>query len=88
MGTTTHHWAWFTFFVVQVPLLALEGVGRKWMKQHSLQVPQWLSVLVTMAVLLWLADAFFFPPCIDTGLADRVVETIKVNINQLVRLVS
>lgn len=83
MGVHTRNWAWLTFFSVQVPLMALEAMGKKLMKQNNLRLPRWLSISLTMAVLLWLADAFFFPPALDTGLADRVVDTIKRNASQL-----
>lgn len=84
MGIHTRNWAWLTFFSIQVPFMALETVSKKLMKQYHLHLPRWLSVLVTMAVLLFLADTFFFPPCLETGLADRVLYAIKGNVSQLV----
>jgi len=83
MGIHTRNWAWLTFFSIQVPFMALETVGKKLMKQHNLHLPRCLSVLMTMAVLLFLADAFFFPPCLETGLADRVLYAIKGNVSQM-----
>lgn len=87
MGVHTRNWQWLTFFSVQVPLMALEAVGMKLMKRYRFRIPQWLPVVMTMTVLLWLADAFFFPPCLETGLADRVLHAIKGNISQLVSCV-
>ena len=84
MGRPTKNWAWLTFFAIQIPLLALEGLGKKLLKQQHWHVPRLISIIATQAVLLWLADAFFFPPCLDTGLADRVVDAIKGHVNQLV----
>ena len=86
MGTHTRHWAWLLFFTSQIPLLALESYGKKLLKQQHWRIPNWSSILLTMAVLLWLADSFFFPPCLDTGLADRVVDAVKANVNQLTAL--
>ncbi len=87
MGIHTHNWAWLTFFSIQVPFMALETVGKKVMKQQHMRLPRWLSILMTMAVLLFLADTFFFPPCLETGLADRVLYAIKGNVSRLVTFV-
>lgn len=87
MGVHTRNWQWLTFFSIQVPLMALEAVGKKLMKRYRLRLPRWISVVMTMTVLLWLADAFFFPPCLETGLADRVLYAIKDNISQLASFV-
>ena len=86
MNTHTYHWKWLTFFTIQIPFLALEAAGKSLLKKHHLHVPRWISVLATLAVLMWMADTFFFPPCIETDLAERVVQTIKVNVSQLTRL--
>ena len=88
MGIHTRHWAWLTFFTIQVPLIALESIGKKLMKRYHLHLPHWVSIMATMAVLLWIADAFFFPPCLETGLADRVLHAIQGNVRQLVTLFS
>lgn len=87
MGIHTHNWAWLTFFSVQVPFMALETVGKQVMKQQHMRLPRWLSILMTMAVLLFLADTFFFPPCLETDLADRVLYAIKGNVSRLVTFV-
>ena len=82
MGTHTHQWKWLSFFTIQIPLLALEAFGKKQMKRYGLRLPRLLSISATMAVLLWLADRFFFPPCLETDLADRVVKAVNDNFKQ------
>lgn len=88
MGTHTHQWKWLSFFIVQVPLLALEAFGKKVMKRYNLRLPRLLSILATMVVLMWLADRFFFPPCLETALADRVVKAVSNNFKQLLMYAS
>lgn len=83
MGTHTHQWKWLTFFTIQSPLLALEAFGKKLMKRYSLHLPHVVNILATMVVLMWLADKFFFPPCLETDLADRVVMAVNDNFKQL-----
>ena len=79
MGTHTHQWKWLCFFSLQTPLLVLEAVGKKVMKRHGVHLPRLPSILATMAALLWMADKFFFPPCLDTDLAGRVVGAVNSN---------
>lgn len=64
---------------MQAPLLVLEAVGKKLMKRYGLRLPRLPSILATMAALLWMADRFFFPPCLDTDLAGRVVDAVNNN---------
>ena len=80
MGYHTTHWAWLTFFSMQAPIIALETFVRQQLKQHRIHLPHVVQVFVTVAVLLTVADAFFFPPVVNSGLADHVVESIKKNI--------
>lgn len=83
MGTHTHQWKWLTFFTLQIPLLGLESFGKELMKRYGLRVPRPLSILATMAILMYLADLFFFPPCLETDLADRVVKAVNDNFKTL-----
>lgn len=64
---------------MQAPLLVVEALGKKLMKRHGVHVPRLPSILATMAALLWMADKFFFPPCLDTDLAGRVVDAVNNN---------
>ena len=86
MGTHTQQWKWLSFFTIQIPFLALEAYSKRLLKQCNFQVPRWISVPVTLAVLMWMADTFFFPPCLETDLANRVVNAIKDNVRQLIAL--
>lgn len=86
MGMHTHQWKWLCFFTMQSPLLVLEAVGKKLMKRYRVRLPRLPSILATMAILLWMADKFFFPPCLDTGLADRVVNAVNNNFKGLCTL--
>lgn len=86
MGTHTHQWKWLCFFTMQSPLLVLEAFGKKLMKRYGIHLPRPLSILATMAALLWMADKFFFPPCLNTDLADRVVDAVNNNFKSLCTL--
>ncbi|KAL3155611.1 hypothetical protein ABBQ38_010865 [Trebouxia sp. C0009 RCD-2024] len=79
MGMHTHQWKWLCFFTMQAPLLVVEALGKKLMKRHGVHVPRLPSILATMVALLWMADKFFFPPCLDTDLAGRVVTAVNNN---------
>lgn len=83
MGTHTQQWKWLTFFTIQSPLLALEALGKKQMKRYRLHLPHVVKILATMVVLMCLADRFFFPPCLETDLADRVVTAVNDNFKQV-----
>lgn len=80
MGYHTAHWAWLTFFSMQAPIIAVETFVRQQLKQHRIHLPHVVQVFVTTVVLLTVADAFFFPPVMNSGLADHVVESVKKNI--------
>ena len=80
MGYHTTHWAWLTFFSIQAPVIAVETFVRQQLKQHRIHLPHVVQVFVTIAILLAIADAFFFPAVVNSGLADHVVESIKKNI--------
>lgn len=86
MGTHTERWKWLSFFSIQIPFLALEAYGKKLLRHCNFHIPRWISVSATLAVLLWMADTFFFPPCLETDLANRVVTAIKDNVSQLTAL--
>jgi hypothetical protein len=58
-------------------MLLAEHLVRSQLKQHHMQPPRWLSVPVTLAILLAVGHLYFFPPPMDSGLAGRVVTSIK-----------
>ena len=62
---------------LQAPLLLLEHLVRSQLKQRHMQPPRWLSVPVTLTILMAVGHLFFFPPPMDSGLAGRVVTSIK-----------
>lgn len=55
----------------------LETVVRSGAMRRGIVIPQPLAVMVTLAVLLASADWLFFPPPMESGLASRVVTSIK-----------
>lgn len=67
---------WFIFFSIQGPLLAVESELRRWARRNKVEVPRWIATLVTLTLLITLGDFFFFKPPMETGLADRVVESL------------
>ena len=86
VGYHTAGWSWLVFFSMQAPLVAVETALRHLFKQKSIMVPHAVSVALTIAVLLATADVLFFPPVVDSGLADHVVESIKSNFESLITL--
>ena len=47
------------------------------MKQRGYTPPQPVAVFVSLSLLLYMGDLLFFPPPVESGLADRVVDSIK-----------
>ena len=62
---------------LQGPMVLLEHLIRSQLKQRHAQPPRWLSIPFTLATLLAVGHMYFFPPPMDSGLADRVVVSIK-----------
>lgn len=73
---------------MQAPLIAIETTLRHLLKQKTMKLPLVISVALTIAILLAIADVYFFPPVVDSGLADHVVESIKSNFEGLINFVS
>jgi hypothetical protein len=67
---------WFIFFTSQGPLLAAESSLMKWARKRKIQLPHWAAILLTLSFLMAIGDYFFFRPAIETGLADRVVNSL------------
>ena len=69
-------WQWFgywlAFFSVQGPLCLAEA----WLSRQGVRLPRPVAVVATTAVLLLCANRFFFPPAVDTGLADKVQPSV------------
>jgi hypothetical protein len=75
MGRATGRW--FAFFALQGPLLWAEGHLRRAARARRCALPPALATPLTLGVLLAVAHVLFFPPCTETGLADRVVGNIR-----------
>ena len=79
---------WFSFFTLQGPLCLLE----KACSRQGLSLPTPLAVVATTALLLVLGHILFFPPAVQTGLADLVLasfrEAFAGPIMQVVRVLS
>ena len=67
---------WLCFFAMQGPMLAVESVLKRWMRKGKREVPLWAAILLTWSVLLAAAHLFFFPPPVESGLADAVVSRL------------
>ncbi len=60
-------------------MMLVEHLVRSQLKQRHMQPPQWVSIPLTLTVLMAVGHLYFFPPPMDSGLADRVVASIKDN---------
>ena len=58
-------------------MLLVEHAVRSQLKQHHMQPPRWLSIPITIFILMAVGHLFFFPPPMNSGLAGRVVTSIK-----------
>ena len=68
---------WLVFFSVQGPLLALEALVKAAGKRMGVKLPVLLAIPCTLGILLLLADKYFIPPVVDTGLVDLVLHSIQ-----------
>ncbi len=68
---------WFAFFALQGPMLWAEGEVRRAARARGWRLPPVLAVPLTLSILLLTGHVLFFPPCTETGLADRVVGNIR-----------
>ena len=83
MGSHTPGWKWLSFFAIQAPLIAAERVSRKQLQRCGIQLPAWLSVPLTLGVLLLIADALFFSVWYGTEFADRVDSAIQNDLHSI-----
>ncbi len=81
-------WDWVVFFTLQGPLVLCEIVLKRLAKRNGIKLPAFVSVPITLAVLIFTAHLYFFPPCMRTGLADRVVNTIQQNFQSMLAVVA
>lgn len=63
---------WFAFFAAQGPLVVAEAAARRARRARGLAVPRALSVVLTLAALVCLADALFFPDILRMRLPQDV----------------
>ena len=68
---------WFIFFAIQGPLLAVESALVKWARKRRLTLPRWAAIPLTLTLAMTLGDFLFFRPAIESGLADRVVDSLR-----------
>jgi hypothetical protein len=80
-GSTTG--LWLAFFSLQGPVILIEMVVQRLIRKSGWQVPKWARVAVTLYVLMGLGHLFFFPPPVQSGLADRVTGSIKESFSAL-----
>jgi hypothetical protein len=67
---------WLTFFTLQGPLLVLESVARRWLRVQGTVVPKFLSIPLTLGLILTLGDLFFFPDVVRMGIAGQIVQNL------------
>lgn len=77
---------WFVFFTIQAPIVALESSIKRVFKHRGHELPWWLSIPLTLGLMLILADWFFFPPCFITGLDEKVTSSMRNNIQGLLQV--
>ena len=85
MGSHTPKWQWLCFFTVQGPLIAAERACTKTL-QHSkwdIHLPRWVSVLLSLCILLLTADWLFFSVWYGTAFADRVNAALRHDLQSL-----
>ena len=68
-------------------MVLVESLLRGVALQSGLKLPQPLAIATTVTVLMASADWLFFPPCLDSGLSDRVVLSIKESFQAAAKLV-
>jgi D-alanyl-lipoteichoic acid acyltransferase DltB (MBOAT superfamily) len=76
--------SWLMFFTLQGPLLVLESLGRRYMRQNKMmpligmlnKIPHWLRILITLSVLLTLGDWYFFPHVLAMGIPQNVASKL------------
>ncbi|KAL3134953.1 hypothetical protein ABBQ32_007913 [Trebouxia sp. C0010 RCD-2024] len=59
--------------MIQAVVIGTEGLGRKLLKRYNVKVPRLLAIGVTVALQMWLAHIFFFPPCTDADMTGKVM---------------
>lgn len=63
---------WFTFFVIQAPVLMVEQQIKKRTKAMGLVLPDWAAVLVTNAAFLTMLQLMWYPPLEQTGMIEKM----------------
>jgi hypothetical protein len=64
-------WRWVAFFSLQAPIVTVEMLLVTRARAAGLQLPRWLSVLLTNLLLIVIARPLFFGPADDYGFAAR-----------------
>lgn len=78
---------WLAFFAVQAPILVAESYIKKLAKKYGVTMPSWLSVLLFIPCMLFLADLFFFPPIYRDDLHLNLENAITDNCRNIVHMV-
>ena len=63
--------------------MVVEAAVRNQLLRRGIIIPNPLAVIGTLGVLMASAHWLFFPPPMETGLATRVVESIKASFEAL-----
>lgn len=79
---------WFAFFVVQAPLLVVEGLALQRLRKAGLQVPKAVGITYNTFFVLLTAYLFWYPPLEShSNIAEYVVQCINGNVQGVTRAV-
>lgn len=69
--------------MIQGIIIGVEALGRKLFKRYNVVVPTVIAVGITVPLQMWLAHVFFFPPCTDAAMTDKLLGGLLRNFQAL-----
>ena len=85
-GQHTPRWHWLSFFAIQGPLVAVERCSTKILLSYGITVPRWVSVPLTLSILLLTANRLFFSVWYETPFANRMNASLQNDVHRLATL--
>lgn len=85
-GQHTPNWRWLSFFAIQGPLIAAERCSTRISLRCGIKKPRWVSVPLTLSVLLLTANQLFFSVWYETPFADRMNAALQNDVRSLATL--
>ena len=74
--------------MVQAVLVGIEALGRTLLRRYKVTVPRVLAVTITVPLQMWLAHTFFFPPCTDADMTQKLLGGLVRNFQALQALLT